>query len=160
MAFELFDRKLVREQELVGRISKQGQMYLNAGASRKLGVGTRFVQIFWDKENRLCGLKAAPAKTSGSYTVKTHWSIASFGSIGFLRHIGYDVGEAWKFRLEWDEGEGMLTFLIPAERLTAGLRQPKPRVRKWGLETVPKVGKGNGKEPPRPETPARAGIEL
>lgn len=133
MPFELFTTdKIVPRGEPMITITSFGRLSLNKSATRRLekhGVG--FVQLLWDKETNMVGVRPAE-KVKGANTLSygSNGNGAGFSSVSFLTYIQYDWTETRNFLTEWVETSGMYVFQIPPQYI--GKPVPKSHTKRNG----------------------------
>lgn len=115
MAYEVYQRTLVRTDEPKVAFTPEGRIILNAAAARLMGeAGVKFVLLLWDKSNRKIAFKATPKGDANAY------SISYMGTRGgslrarmFLRHVGWDAPKRTNFFATWSEKDKMLEIILP-----------------------------------------------
>jgi hypothetical protein len=116
VAYETFERRAVRVQELALAVDPAGRIALNAASSRALQeAGVKAVRILWDKET--CGIALQGARKGD----KNAYSIA-FGKGGrsstvtakaFLKYIGWTSRQRQTVLAKWNEQQKMLEAELP-----------------------------------------------
>jgi hypothetical protein len=121
MAWEIYNRKIMRSIEPTVTLTTLGRVALNKGASAQLEkLAAEYVLLYWDSETNRCGIKVIGKKDQRSYRLHygKNGNGAGFSAVTFLNHVRYDWSQTRTFPLQWQEDENMFTFAIPAEHLT------------------------------------------
>jgi hypothetical protein len=116
MAFEQFVSKSTRKHYPSMAIRPDGRLRLNSDATAMVrGLGVNRIQLYWDKERRRIGLKAAPDNDASSYklTFSGQQNSIDIGAKAFIRHIGLELTQKLDTKLEWNEGEQMFQAKLP-----------------------------------------------
>ncbi len=135
MAWELYERQVIRTGEPAVTITKMGRIALNKLASEFMeNLRAAHAVLLWDRESFKCGIKVANSKDIGAYTLTpgANGNGAGFSAVTFLNFIKYDWTTTRSFTAEWDAAGQMLVFSIPKEHFgTSGdLRQPLGRLKR------------------------------
>jgi hypothetical protein len=135
MAWEIYERQVIRTGEPTVTIGKMGRIAFNMVAAGILSdhKATHLI-LMWDKESFKCAAKIASSIDSGAYkvTYAEKSNGAGFSAVTFLNYIRYDWTETRSFNAVWDESTKMLIFSIPQKHFGASgkLRQELGRVKR------------------------------
>lgn len=114
MAFELFTKKGGRTSSPRVTIAKAGYIGLNSACMDKYFRGKGFVQLYWDKEKQIIGIKHVDKEIEGAFTL-TSGGERRPGSIAgrsFLKYYEIDFSKSRSFYPDWNEKEDMLLIKI------------------------------------------------
>ena len=110
-------------------VRKGGQLVLTRGAVEMLGEGTTHVQIGYDAETKVVGLKAAAEDAKGRYRLRTQGTNGLHVVTGkrFFAHYGLEIGKARTFTAETFEG-GIVSAAstLPAAQPSLSSRRAAP----------------------------------
>ena len=111
-------------------VRKGGQLVLTRGAVEMLGEGVTHVQIGYDAETKVVGLKAASEDAKGRYRLRTQGTNGLHVVTGkrFFAHYGLEIEKARTFTAETFEG-GIVGFQLTEESAEA---EAKPVAKKAG----------------------------
>jgi hypothetical protein len=119
MAYEVFNRSVVRIEEPTVSIVPDGRMAINAAAVRiliELRITT--VLLLWDSANRRIAIKAAGKGNKNAFAVsisRGHSGVIRAKS--FLSHIGWKAPQRVRLPTTWNEGGKMFEVTLPIEYL-------------------------------------------
>jgi hypothetical protein len=115
VAYETFERRTVRVQELAVAIDPSGRIALNAASSRALQeAGVKAVKILWDKETCGIALQAARKGDKNAYSIAFGKGRSSTVTAkAFLHYIGWTSGRRQTFPAKWNEQQLMLEAELP-----------------------------------------------
>jgi hypothetical protein len=116
VTFERFDRreaKYVKRPQLT--VQAQGAISINAAAHRLLGDPTH-IELFFDRDERIIGIAAAPADTPYGYPIRAQGAkgstfVASARAFLIKFGIPYEVSK----RFDAELVDGLLTVRLDAE---------------------------------------------
>lgn len=114
MGFEMYKSKGGKSSKPSVTITAAGAMSLSKACFDKYLGDKNFVQLYFDKDRRLVGIKSVDKEGDNTFKVTRSGNRAS-GSIAgrsFLNHLEIDFSKRKKFIPEWNEKEGMLVFKI------------------------------------------------
>jgi len=122
MAYEIYERKVVRAGSPAISISAGGRMSFNKIASEIMEKEAfDFVLLLWDKEHRKMAIRPITKKDSRSYRI--HYSKrrngAGFHAKTFLDYVGYTHGTGGTKAIPatWNQVDNIFEAEIPAEFL-------------------------------------------
>jgi hypothetical protein len=113
MPYELFNRKRTHGGPPGVTITKYGNFVVNSAAIEHFGKN-RFVQVYWDRDQGMVGLKPIPKKEEHAYhlNLSPKGNVGSLSATAFLKHVGYPIKDTKSFSAVWSEKQGMLEFKI------------------------------------------------
>lgn len=114
MAFELYKSKGGKSSYPSVTITSAGALSLSKYCFDKYLKDKDFVQLYYDNDKKLIGVKAVDKEGDNTFKVTRSGNRAS-GSIAgrsFLKHLEIDFSKRKKFVPEWNEKEGMLVFKV------------------------------------------------
>jgi hypothetical protein len=118
MAWEIYQRQIIRTGEPTVTIGKMGRIAFNMVATAILSKHkATHVILMWNKESSECAVRIASSKDAGAYilTYNAKYNGAGFSAVTFLNYIRYDWTETRPFNAVWDDSSNMLVFSIPQE---------------------------------------------
>ena len=110
MSFELFTKKGGRTSSPRVTIARAGYIGLNSACIDKYLKNKRFIELYWDKERQIIGIKPVDKETGGSFTL-TNGGEGHPGSIAgrsFLKYYEIDFSKSRNLFPDWNDKEGML----------------------------------------------------
>lgn len=116
MAYEIFERGVVRVEQPVASILPDGRLTFNAAATRVFEkAGVRTVRVLWDKLNCGIALQACERGDKNSYSIAfSRGRSASVSLKAFLSSIGWSANRRQSVPAEWDASRRMLEAKLPA----------------------------------------------
>jgi hypothetical protein len=128
VAYEIFERSVIRVEQPVVTILSDGRLTLNAAATRILEkAGVRTVRILWDKLNCGIALQASERGDKNSYSIAfSRGRSASVSLKAFLTSIGWSANRRQSVPAKWDSSRRMLEAELPA-RYVGGRSQKEAR---------------------------------
>ena len=114
MALELFTKKGGRSSNPKVTIARAGYIGINSACMGKYFKGKSFVQLYWDKEKQIIGIKSVDKEGEGVFTL-TNVGERRPGSIAgrsFLKYYEIDFSKSRSFYPDWNEKEDMLIIKI------------------------------------------------
>jgi len=114
MGFELYTKKGGRSSSPRVTIAKAGYIGINSACMNMYFKGKVFVQLYWDKERQIIGIKPIDKEIEGSFTL-TNEGERRPGSIAgrsFLKYYEIDFFKSKSFSPEWNEKENMLIIKL------------------------------------------------
>lgn len=114
MGFELYTKKGGRSSSPKVSIAKAGYIGINSACMDMYFKGKNFVQLYWDKEKQIIGIKPIDKEAGGAFTL-TNDGERRPGSIAgrsFLKYYEIDFSKSRSFDPEWNEKENMLIFKL------------------------------------------------
>ena len=128
MSFQFYEGTTSENTSPRITVRKGGQLVLTRGAVEMLGEGTTHVQLAYDAETKVVGLKAAAEDVKGRYRLRTQGTNGLHVVTGkrFFAHYGLEIGKARTFTAETFEG-GIVGF-----QLTEESGEAKPAAKKAG----------------------------
>jgi hypothetical protein len=138
MAYEIFQREIVRASTPSVTLNKRGKLVLNVAATKIFhDAGVDNVFLMWDSERRKFALKETAKKDPRTVTLRyssnSKW--AAISAKGFLQKIGHDLSKTVSYPATWNENEGMLEIsmtgqeVLPIEEAKADVTKGKASVR-------------------------------
>jgi hypothetical protein len=124
VAYEVFERGIIRVEQPVVSVLPDGRLTLNAAATRALEkAGVRTVRVLWDKLKYGIALEACDKGDKNSYSIAfSRARSASISLKAFLRSIGWSANRRQSVPARWDSSRRMLEAELPA-RYVGGRRQ-------------------------------------
>ncbi len=127
MAFEIYNRKVVRRGSPSVTATKLGRLAINKTATQyfeKLAV--EFVLLLWDAELRKIGVRPIIKKDPRAYRVVygEKGNGAGFSAKTFLDYIGLDFSSSRAMPANWNAEQEILEVEVPQDFL-AGKAQQK-----------------------------------
>jgi hypothetical protein len=118
MAYEIYQREIVRVSTPAVTLNKRGKMVFNVAATKRFHeAGVENVFLLWDKEQRKFAIrpiaKKDPRTVKVRYSGNSKW--ASISCKGFLQLIGHDVTKTVPYAAIWNEDEGIFEVSMAAE---------------------------------------------
>jgi hypothetical protein len=121
MGFELFTKKQSHGGPPSVSITKRGHFSINSSAVNCLSR-SKYVHVYWDREQSKVGLKPLAKKEEHSYRVNysTRGNVGAVSASAFLKGVRYPIKETKSFSATWNPKEELLEFKIFT-------RFPRPR---------------------------------
>ncbi len=116
MAYQVFKRTGIRVDSPVLSIAPNGQITLNAAATRVVeAAGVKYVIVLWDPVNHRMGLKATAKGDSNGYAVSlaSNKHSGSLRAKTFMRHIGWKATQRETLPAAWIEKGKMFEVVLP-----------------------------------------------
>lgn len=133
MPFEVFSRRSVSRTKLpMITIQRKGTMSLNASAAALItgiddleAIQEVPIELLYDKEAKMVGIRKAQADTISSYKLRKQKNADSFLLAGkmFTSFYGIDTTDAKKFRAR-DLGDGIIGFGLDDDHVTVNRETP------------------------------------
>jgi hypothetical protein len=123
MAYETFERRAVRVDELTIAVAPTGRIALNVASSRALlGAGVKAVKILWDRETYRIALQAARKGDINAYSIAFGGGSRSstVTAKAFLRYIGWSSSRRQVVPAKWNERQKMLEAQLPSSFIGTG----------------------------------------
>jgi hypothetical protein len=116
VAYEVFERGVIRVEEPVVSILPDGRLTLNAAATRAVEkAGVKTVRILWDKLKYGIALQASDKGDKNSYSIAfSRGRSASVSLKAFLTSIGWSANRRQSVPARWDSSRRMLEAELPA----------------------------------------------
>lgn len=117
MAYETFERRAVRVEEMMMAFDPSGRIALNAASSRALlQAGVKAVTILWDKDTCGIALQAARKGDMNAYAIAFGGASRSstVSAKAFLRYIGWSPARRQTVPARWNEQTRMLEATLPS----------------------------------------------
>jgi hypothetical protein len=117
MAYETFERRAVRVDDLTMAFDPSGRIALNSASSRALlEAGVKAVRILWDKETRGIALQAARKGDMNAYSIAFGGGSRSstVSAKAFLRYIGWSPTRRQIVPATWNAQTKMLEATLPS----------------------------------------------
>lgn len=111
-SFEKFKKRgAPRSSEPTISIRTNGALGINAAAVREYFGECRYVEFYFDRDNKVMGIKPVQEKTEDSYSLflSKRSRSATVSARKFLSHYGIDYGQTRRLPLQWDEENQLLT---------------------------------------------------
>lgn len=104
-------------------IQKRGLMSLNRAAHRLLD-SAEAVELLWDSERRVIGIRPAPIESPNAYPARPQSAVSDKGPILiagslFTRFIGLDTSQAQRWVPSVEDGILCIDLNAPAQRVTS-----------------------------------------
>jgi hypothetical protein len=116
VAYEVFERRVIRVEQPVLSVLPDGRLTLNAAATRLVQkAGIRTVRILWDKLS--CGIALQPCEKGdkNSYTIAfSRGRSASISLKAFLTFIGWSCNRRQPVSARWNPQQKMLEAVLPS----------------------------------------------
>lgn len=109
-------------------IQKRGLISINRAAYRLLGDPVA-VELMWDKERQLVGLRSVPIESPNAYPVRPQASNSTTGPLLiagnlFTRYIGLDTTEAHRWVPRLEDGILVVDLSTPGGKVHTNRRGP------------------------------------
>ncbi len=130
MAYETFERRSVRVEDLTIALDPSGRIALNAASSRALReAGVKAVTILWDKDTCGVALQAARKGDVNAYAIAFGGESRSstVTAKAFLRYIGWSPARRQTVPAKWNEKTKMLEATLPSEFVGGRGKKEKSR---------------------------------
>jgi hypothetical protein len=116
VAYEIFERGVIRVEQPVVSILPDGRLTLNAAATRLVQkAGVRTVRVLWDKLSCGIALQASEKGDKNSYTIAfSRGRSASISLKAFLAFIGWSSNRRQSVPARWNPQQKMLEAELPA----------------------------------------------
>jgi hypothetical protein len=114
MTFELFTKKGGRTSNPKVTIARAGYIGINSSCMEKYFKSKNFVQLYWDKERQIIGIKPTEKEVDGSFRL-TNEGERRPGSIAgrsFLKYYEIDFSKTRSLYPEWNEKDNMLIIKL------------------------------------------------
>ena len=136
VAYETFERRSVRVDELTITIAPSGRIALNAASSRALlKAGVKAVRILWDKERYGIGLQSTRKGDTNAYSIAFGGGSRSstVTAKAFLRYIGWSSPRRQVVPAKSNEQQKMLEAQLPANFVGTGEKKGTTKKEDAGL---------------------------
>ena len=114
MALELYTKKGGRTSSPRVTIAKAGYIGINSACMDKYFKGKCFVQLYWDRDKQIIGIKPVEKEIEGTFKL-TNEGERRPGSIAgrsFLKYYEIDFSKSRNIYPDWSEKEGMLVIKV------------------------------------------------
>ena len=114
MAFKLFKDQGSKFAEPLVSVTAAGVIALNKTCLEKFIGNKRFVELYYDKDNSMVGIKCVDKQGENRFKI-THSPDKKSGTIAgrsFLNYLKIDYSKSRRYVPDWNEEESMLTFKI------------------------------------------------
>jgi hypothetical protein len=122
MAYEVFKRTGVRVDEPTLSITPNGNIVLNAAATRIfVAAGVKAAVLLWDRNTNRFAIKATSKADRNAYAVTLipGRSSGSLRAKSFLNSVGWRAKQRETLNATWNEKEKMLESILPSEYVHA-----------------------------------------
>jgi hypothetical protein len=111
MAYEIFQREVIRASTPTVTLNSRGRLVLNVAATKIFhDAGIDNVFLLWDKEQHRFAIKETAKKDPRTvrvrYSANSKW--AAISAKGFLQLVGHDPTKTVPYAATWNEDERML----------------------------------------------------
>jgi len=114
MAFEKFEKKGGRHSDPIVSVTSAGQITINRACMDKYFKNKKYVQLYFDKEKLIIGIKAIDKDTDNAFKLTSNeiQSNSSISGTSFLKHYGVDFKVAKRYAPSWSDKEEMLIIKV------------------------------------------------
>jgi hypothetical protein len=118
MAYEIYERKILRVSSPAITLNRRGRLVFNVAATEILDkAGVENVFLLWDGDRRRFAVRATNKKDHRTvkvrYAAKRKW--AAISAKGFLEHIGHDTDKTTALAAKWDDQENQFEVEMPEQ---------------------------------------------